>query len=159
MLHLCNFLQTRGMLAHRNARHAGRKALSRMLLVTVATLLAAANAGADGPYRRIRITQPADGQTLRNIEGTLDVSVEIEPALESGDVIDAVLDGDRKGLASRGTAFELSDVYRGTHRLRVVVLDADGRVVGRSSEIEFFVHQTSLLNPNNPNTSPPGPSR
>lgn len=107
-------------------------------------------------YRTLSITSPEEAETLWNIEGSLDVSVEIEPSLRSGHVIDIYLDGERQRLASRDTSLTVDEVYRGVHTLEAVVFDGGGRELMRSSTRNFVVQQTSLLNPNNPNTSPPG---
>lgn len=107
-------------------------------------------------YRTLRIANPEETETLWNIEGTLDVSVEIEPSLRSGHVIDVYLDGERQRLDSRETSLTIDEVYRGVHSLEAVVLDSGGRELMRSSTRNFVVQQTSLLNSNNPNTSPPG---
>lgn len=108
------------------------------------------------PYTRLEVTQPESEQTLWNIEGTLEVSVAVEPPLREGHEVDLYFDGERQYSDSRQLTFTLDEVWRGVHTLEAVVLDASGQEVQRSPGRSFVVQQTSLLNPNNPNTSPPG---
>lgn len=110
-----------------------------------------------GPeYERLSIAQPEETETLWNIEGTLDVRVEIEPPLMDGHALDLYFDGERQYLERRALSFTVEEVYRGVHSLEAVVLDSRGEEIMRSPTRNFVVQQTSLLNPNNPNTSPPG---
>lgn len=107
-------------------------------------------------YDRLAITDPEQTETLWNIEGRLEVSVAVEPSLRAGHVIDLYLDGERQHLDTRNTSITVDEVYRGVHALEAVVLSANGEELVRSPTRNFVVQQTSLLNPNNPNTSPPG---
>lgn len=115
----------------------------------------ASGRGSTLPYRVLRILEPEDGQTLRNIGAVLKVRVEIRPPLQTGHMLAAILDDEPPRPSGRATRFELDEVWRGVHRLQVAVIGPDGQVLERSSPISFVVHQTSLLNPNNPNVSPP----
>lgn len=107
-------------------------------------------------YRSLRIASPEQTETLWNIGGTLEVDVALEPALRSGHVLDLYLDGERQHLDTRNTTLTVEEVYRGVHSLEAVVLDSRGEELMRSPTRNFVVQQTSLLNSNNPNTSPPG---
>ena len=108
------------------------------------------------PYERLTIVQPEQTETLWNIEGTLEVTVALEPSLMAGHVVDLYLDGERQYLDRRQLSFTVEGVYRGVHSLQAVVLNARGEELMRSAPRDFVVQQTSLLNPNNPRTSPPG---
>ena len=128
--------------------------MKHSILALFCSVLLAQVADADETYRVLGIAQPTDGETLRNIGGALDVAIEIEPDLMDDHVIDAIFDGVRRNRNDRQTNFVMDEVWRGAHTLQIVVLDSTGREVARSEVIRFFVHQTSLLNPNNPQTSP-----
>lgn len=107
-------------------------------------------------YDALRITQPEPNETLWNIEGTLEVGVEVEPPLREGHEIDLYLDGERQYVNNRRGTFTVEEVWRGVHSLEAVVVDGTGSEITRSGPINFVVQQTSLLNSNNPNTSPQG---
>jgi hypothetical protein len=112
----------------------------------------AATAEASTPpsqYRRFVVVQPGQQQTLWNIGATLQVQVEIDPALQSGQHIDVFLDGQRIDIGATSTEFTVPDVYRGVHTLQAVVADSNGKDLIRSLAVTFMVQQTSILNPNN----------
>lgn len=106
-------------------------------------------------YTAFDIVSPAHQETLWNIGGELAVAVRIEPGLEAGHRIDAILDGQRVIIGSARPELTVPDVFRGVHTLQAVIMDASGREVLRTVAITIMVQQTSLLNPNNPNA--PGP--
>ncbi|WP_428100604.1 DUF4124 domain-containing protein [Candidatus Rariloculus sp.] len=101
-------------------------------------------------YTTFAVTSPAEQQTLWNIEGSLDVLVELAPALRPGHRLDAYLDGRRITFDRAGPQFTVPDVYRGLHTLLAVIVNERGEEVLRSPPVTFMVRQTSILNPNNP---------
>lgn len=113
------------------------------------------------PYESIEILSPSDQETLFNIGGTVNVAVQFRPALQAGHRYDIAFDGQRRNLNSANPRATLSDVFRGAHTLQIVVIDSAGVEVMRSGVRNFFVQQTSIQNPNNPqrnnsNANPPG---
>ena len=110
---------------------------------------AADAAGTPGaPYQAIEIVSPADQETLWNIGTQLPVQVRFQPALQVSHRYDLVLDGQRRNVNTANTRVTLSDVFRGTHTLEVVVLDSAGTELMRSPSRTFHVQQTSVQNPN-----------
>ena len=102
-------------------------------------------------YESLDIVQPGQEETLWNIGGTLDVALRVEPELRRGHRIEVYYDGSRiEGLEPDVTAFQLTDVYRGEHRLRAAIYDATGEPVIESPEVTFYVQQTSIQNPQRP---------
>lgn len=108
--------------------------------------------GATQAYARLDLASPAPQETLWNIEGTLAVSVAIEPELQPGHQFDVYLDGQRQNLAATSPRFTVPEVWRGVHTLQAVIVDEAGNEILRSRSVTFTVQQTSLLNPNNPNS-------
>jgi Domain of unknown function (DUF4124) len=108
---------------------------------------AAGQAAAPGAlYQSIEIVSPADQETLWNIGTVLPVQVRFQPALSPGHRYDLVFDGQRRNVNTTSPRVTLPDVFRGTHSLQVVVIDADGAEVTRSGARTFFVQQTSVRN-------------
>jgi len=102
------------------------------------------------PYTRFDIVSPINEQTLWNIGGNLPLQVRLEPALQAGHLLDAVLDGQRMGLAALGSEVTIPNVYRGLHTLQAVVVDSvTGNEVLRSLSVTIMVQQTSVRNPSN----------
>lgn len=103
------------------------------------------------PYSVFDVVSPSQQQTLWNIEGNLNVQVQLEPSLLPGHSLDVFLDGQRIALNATSDQFTVPEVFRGLHTLQAVVVDTNGTEVLRSLAVTFMVQQTSLLNPNNPN--------
>ncbi len=93
-------------------------------------------------YESITIAAPGNEETLWNIEGLLNVSVVVSPALKRGHRIRAYYNGQVRDV--NGTSFQILDVPRGTHSLQAEVVDATGRVVVRSTANRFYVQQNSI---------------
>ena len=107
------------------------------------------------PYRTIEVLSPAEQQTLSNTAGSVPVSISFEPPLRPGHRFDLVLDGQRRNLNASNPQVTLSEVFRGTHTLQVVVIDSAGAEVMRSPPRNFVVQQVSVQNPNSPLARPP----
>lgn len=125
---------------------------SRLPRVAPAALPSAAAASTDEDeaatstgYRSVRIVSPADGDTLWNIGGRLDVSVQTEPRLRPNHSVVIIMDGK---LATpnpvAGTTASLSEVWRGEHRISAIVRGADGQDLITSAPITIFVQQRSV---------------
>ena len=97
-------------------------------------------------YEAIEVVAPAPEETLWNIEGVLNVSLRISPALRSGDQLRVYFDGEMRPVS--GTSFQISEVYRGTHNIQAEVLDSTGRLMGRSLPNRFYVQQNTIIRPN-----------
>jgi hypothetical protein len=101
-------------------------------------------------YQGCAIAQPADDQTLTNVD-SLTIIVRTDPTLRPGDQIFLLLDGlALNNGAATGTQFVLTPVDRGTHTLQAVVRDSGGGLMCQAPAVTFNVHQPSLLGPANP---------
>lgn len=97
-------------------------------------------------YTAITITSPADDQAIRENTGNLNVTVSVTPGLKSNHKLVLYLDG---ATYSTGTAnsFNLVNIDRGTHQLRVAVVDASGRQLIDSKSVTFHILRHSALQP------------
>jgi hypothetical protein len=105
------------------------------------------------PYESIEIVSPSDQETLWNIGTTLNVVVQFRPALQPGHRFDVVLDGQRRNLNTSSPRTTVANVFRGAHTMEIVVIDAAGAEIMRSGARSFFVQQTSVQSPTNPQRS------
>ncbi len=98
-------------------------------------------------YQSLRVVRPAPQETYRNIAGRLPVTLSLTPSLSPGHSLQVFYDG-RPVVSwpARQLSFTLTDVYRGEHNLRAVVVDIDGKQLASSETVTFYVHQTSLFN-------------
>ena len=95
-------------------------------------------------YESLTITSPAGDQVLWNIEGQVEVAAAVTPELQPGHALRFYLDG-RMAAAEPGASRTLfSEVFRGEHSLRVVVVDEAGRTLVSSPTSRFFVRQTAV---------------
>jgi hypothetical protein len=105
-------------------------------------------------YRGCAIVQPQDGQQFANID-SLTVVVQTDPQLHQGDRVFVTVDGQAlNGGNPTGSQFVLSPVDRGTHTAQAQVKDSGGAVQCQTPPVTFEVHQSSILNPNNPRVTP-----
>jgi len=93
-------------------------------------------------YNSLEIASPGAEETLWNIEGVLNVSLSLNPALQPGHQVRIYFDGTPQMVA--GTSFQLQDVYRGVHNLQAEVLDETGKMMIRSRTNRFYVQQSSV---------------
>ena len=93
-------------------------------------------------YETLEVSAPAPEQTLWNIEGVLDVSLALSPALQPGHQVRVYFDGTPQTVSN--TSFQLQEVYRGAHNLQAEVLDETGTLLIRSQPNRFYVQQTTV---------------
>lgn len=93
---------------------------------------------------QLQIVSPAEDETIRSNAGDLLVSASGNPAPQAGHGNQLLLDGEALSAAGPETHFELHNVDRGTHRLQLRVIDAEGRELARSPPRTFHLIRTSL---------------
>ncbi len=97
-----------------------------------------------GPFRyeSLEVAAPAPEETLWNIEGVLNVSLALSPALQSGHQVRVYFDGTPRTVT--GTSFQIDEVYRGVHNIQAEVLDETGKLMIRSLPNRFYVQQNTV---------------
>lgn len=93
-------------------------------------------------YQSINIDSPGPEENLWNIGGTLNVSVNLQPALQPGDQVRVHMDGTPQMVT--GTSFTLPEIFRGVHNIQVEVIDQTGQLKIRSINNRFYVHQNTI---------------
>ncbi len=98
-----------------------------------------------GPFRyeRLEIGSPAAEETLWNIEGVLNVSLNLTPPLQTGHQVRVYFDGEPRMVP--GSNFQIQEVWRGVHNIQAEVLDASGKLMIRSRPNRFYVQQNSVI--------------
>lgn len=95
-------------------------------------------------YASLVITSPQDDESIRNNTGEVDVSVSLVPRLKQGHTLMLYMDG-QEHSSGRALTFNLVNVDRGTHQLRVAVVNADGRQEIASPSVTFHLQRFSAL--------------
>lgn len=92
-------------------------------------------------HYRVTIASPTDKETFQNPDKPVDVTVQVEPTLRKGDKLRLLYDG----KPMDGTSIKRPE--RGTHTVSAEVVDANGKVLGKSGAHTFYVHRHSRLLP------------
>ena len=90
------------------------------------------------------ITSPADGSTIPMGPGNFAVTANFTPTLGAGERAQLMLDGTAVGEPQRGTAWSLSNVFRGEHKLVVQRLGRDGKTIDSSQPVTVYVMRPSI---------------
>lgn len=100
-----------------------------------------------GPFRyeSLTIGAPLAEETLWNIEGVLNVTLNLQPALQPGHRIRVYFDGEPR-MVNR-TRFQIDEVYRGVHNIQAEVVDESGTMLIRSMPNRFYVQQNTIITP------------
>lgn len=128
-------------------------------------------------YKTLTVVSPNEDECLRRTGQIVKVLVDIDPAPQErkllqhpGHRVRVLLNGtllDSEFLIGRqdgSLALFLTEVFRGTHQLQVIIEDADGQSLAQSQVVNFHVQQYSptirakqLSEQSQPPLSPPAP--
>ena len=92
-------------------------------------------------YQSIRIVKPSDGEAVRGDSGKVSLALLLEPALQPGHRIGIFLNNVLVPGTFDGLDIELTGVDAGSHKLRAVVMDADGKRIVNSDAVGFTMLQ------------------
>ena len=94
-------------------------------------------------YESLTIASPGAEETLWNIEGVLNVTLNLQPSLQRGHRVRVYFDGE-EALTTNRSYFQVREVYRGVHNLQVEVVDGSGQLMIRSQPNRFYVQQNAI---------------
>ena len=121
------------------AHHPAHRWVGILLIGLFALFAAAAHA------QELTILQPAEGATIHDNAGKLQVSV---TAYRAAAGYQAYVDGAPAGPVSLSPQLMLTGIDRGEHQLEVAAVDGAGQVLATSAPITFVMWQASRLFPN-----------
>ena len=93
-------------------------------------------------YESLTIEAPLAEETLWNIEGVLNVTLSLQPALQTGHRIRVYFDGTPRFV--NGLSFQIDEVYRGVHNIQAEIVDKSGTMMIRSVPNRFYVQQNAI---------------
>ena len=98
-------------------------------------------------YDSIQVTAPENDSTIRDNSGNVVVSITILPALRTGlgHKLQLYLDDQPYGEAGTNTSFSLSNLPRGTHSVRPVIMSHSGEVLAEGTPSTFHISRFSIL--------------
>jgi len=94
-------------------------------------------------YESLNVASPGAEETLWNIEGVLNVTLDLRPALQDGHQVRVYFDGKPRMVG--GASFQIEEVFRGVHNLQAEVVDASGKLMIRSATNRFYVQQNTIV--------------
>jgi hypothetical protein len=107
---------------------------------TEATRAPAESVEVEEPIRYdTRIVTPADNATIPMGPGNFAVQAALTPRLASDETLQLLLDGGPVGAPQRIANWQLTNVYRGEHKLQVVRLDERGVQLDASPSSTVYV--------------------
>ncbi|WP_325891165.1 DUF4124 domain-containing protein [Grimontia sp. NTOU-MAR1] len=89
----------------------------------------------------ISLLTPDDEATVRSNEGNITLNISTDLPLGRNQSIRAVVDG-KKQPASKGASLTLTNVDRGTHTIKVQLLQ-DGKVIAASHSVTVYLHRAT----------------
>jgi hypothetical protein len=98
-------------------------------------------------YTGVSITAPEQDQVFFGGDDPVDVIIDVAPELQNGDRIAVFLDGKRLTDSLRGSSYQIPAPARGSHFVRVAVLDSAGKLLQQSDAVTFHVRQRSVARP------------
>ncbi|MCB1842742.1 MAG: DUF4124 domain-containing protein [Halioglobus sp.] len=87
----------------------------------------------------VRITAPANETTIPMGPGNFSVSAAVTPALGAGQRLQLLMDGGPHGDPRQDGAWQLTNVFRGEHKLAVSVVDKSGKALATSEPVTVYV--------------------
>jgi len=104
-------------------------------------------------YESMTFSEPVNEATVRNNQGLVQISIEIEPPLMTrlGHKVQFYLDDKRYGSPVESMVIGFSNIDRGTHSVSAYVIDKDETPVMSADAVTFHLQRESIFNPKNPN--------
>ncbi len=94
-----------------------------------------------GPYQQFEVVAPRTGETLDSADGTVQVSLLLDPPLELGHQLQVLIDGATvDGLAGR-TQFILQGLAMGSHQLEAFIMDETGSPLAQTIAVSFNLRE------------------
>lgn len=91
----------------------------------------------------IVINTPKNNATIRDNTGSIYISGGIKPRFKSGLELQLVLDGKPHQKPQKHSMFSLRDIDRGEHKIKMLLLDEEGKVIASSTSVTFYMHRAS----------------
>lgn len=96
------------------------------------------------PYIRCMIVKPASEETFNAVD-SVEVGIQLEPALQEGHGIEVQLDGTTvRDWPLDAVTYTVSSLLRGAHTISARVLNADGAPVCTGPTLTFHVRQPTV---------------
>ncbi len=90
------------------------------------------------------ITSPEDDKALRSNDGSIDIHVITEPEKENTQKFQLYLDGKALGEPQISSTMRALNIDRGTHQVRVHLLDENGKVLAKTQVVTVHLQRATV---------------
>ncbi len=97
---------------------------------------------------QVIIVEPVNNSTVRDNNGYLGVSALIKPIFRHGLSAQLYLDNRPYGKPQPQSFFNLRDIERGEHEIKISLLNDKGKIIASSSSTTFYMHRASVVKAN-----------
>ena len=96
---------------------------------------------------QLTITEPSEERAYRRPVQSIDVKVQVKPALQAGDSVSIYLDGNEvaQGLSA---SIATVDILPGTHNIKAVIKDKKGQAAKQVERTVYVIQNTQTLQKN-----------
>ncbi len=91
----------------------------------------------------IAISTPKNNATIRDNTGSIYIGGGIKPRFKSGFEVQLMLDGKPHDKPKKHSMFSLRDIERGEHKIKMLLLDENGKIIASSESVTFYMHRAS----------------
>ena len=91
----------------------------------------------------IVISTPKNNATVRDNTGSIYIAGGIKPRFKAGLEVQLVLDGKPHQKPQKHSMFSLRDIERGEHKIKMLLLNEEGKVIASSKSVTFYMHRAS----------------
>lgn len=100
-------------------------------------------ANGESGYTKFALVSPKNEQTFQN-QPSISLAVSVEPELMQGDMVQAYVDGAKRGKAVPSTSVNLGRLERGSHQVSAALIDSNGGEIARTSVVTIYIHHASV---------------
>ena len=91
----------------------------------------------------IAINTPKNNATIRDNTGSIYIGGGIKPRFKAGFEVQLILDGKPHDKPQKHSMFSLRDIDRGEHKIKMLLLDENGKIIAISESVTFYMHRAS----------------
>ena len=93
---------------------------------------------------QVEISQPEDHATIRDNSGSIYISGRVAPVFKRGYTVRLLFNGVVHGKPQTRSVFILRDVDRGEHKIKLELLNNQGKVIASSKERTVYLHRARV---------------
>lgn len=95
---------------------------------------------------KVNITKPSHEETVRDNQGRIEISASTQPSPLNNMGYKLILDGIPQGQITKFANFQLTNIDRGAHTIKVQLVDESGKEIASSKSITVFLHRANASN-------------